>query len=459
MPDRIKELLEDDFSFRLNSNQFKDIYRLIFEISKRENLSLPVIISSLKNDPGINHAGGRDKFFAIKNALINKRFPETAKQEKIEAKNVYLTKVKTPIRDTFPHGKEFNPEKIFVEKEARGSYLEKRFVAKFPGTPVEELAYYSHYLKTNRFRLAELKKPIVFIVKERWDFIKPCPCTKKHLNCGYWILNLGFGCPFDCSYCFLQHYSNFPGITLPANLEDFFAAFPSFIKKVKTPLRIGTGEFCDSLALDDITGYSLPLIDFFKDKNVFFELKTKSDKISNLLESPHTPENIIISWSLNPQSIIEKEDIGAVSLSARFAAAEKIRKKGFSLAFHFDPIIHSAGWEKEYEEVVNELYSRLNPPFKWISLGTLRSSRDLKPIVEQRFPESKIFYGELFMGEDKKLRYPEFIRKDIYSKMIRWIREHDSHTPVYLCMESINMWETVKKITPGLKISDYIMGL
>ena len=62
---------------------------------------------------------------------------------------------------------------------------------------------------------------------------------------------------------------------------------------------------------------------------------------------------------------------------------------------------------------------------------------------EIRFPQSDIFYGELFLGKDKKLRYPEFIRNEIYKKMFSWIREYDKTTPVYLCMEDQNSWEQI----------------
>ena len=168
-------------------------------------------------------------------------------------------------------------------------------------------------------------------------------------------------------------------------------------------------------------------------------MKTKSDRIGTVLEQAGSA-NIVVSWSLNPPGIVAAEELGAASLRRRLEAAGRVREKGFSLAFHFDPIIHYEGWEGEYEALVDDLYGSLEPPFAWISLGTLRSNKDLKGIVEARFPESRIFYGELFLGEDKKLRYPKFLRKEIYRKMKGWIRSHDTGTPVYLCMEEAEVW-------------------
>ncbi|MCM8756797.1 MAG: hypothetical protein NC817_02025 [Candidatus Omnitrophica bacterium] len=457
MWEEIKQKIEIAFNFSLNKNQWRDIKRLIYEIAKRENLDYDTIIEELKDNHHINKAGGRNKFFVIKQQLINKRFPLTTKREKIDTKKVFLSDIKPPLPNLY-QAKEFNPTHIFVEKDASDSYLLKRFQEKFAEVKIEELSFASEYIKKHKFSLEDLKKPIVFIVKERWDFIKPCPCTKNHLSCNYWILNLGFGCPFDCSYCFLQQYTNFPGIILPSNLNDFYDMFKDLLKKINSPIRIGTGEFCDSLALDEITNYSSQLINFLRDKPVLFELKTKSTKIDNLLKNEPSP-NIIVSWSINPQEIIDKEELMTSSLEDRLTSAKIVQEKGYSLSFHFDPIIYSENWEKIYKETIETLFKKLTPPFRWISLGTLRGSRELKNIVEQRFPHSKIFYGELFLGEDKKLRYPKFLRKEIYQKMISWIRRYDTRTPVYLCMEDEEIWQVMdKKLTSSKNIESYIIN-
>lgn len=440
MLNNLKQQLEISLDFRLNKNQFRDIERLFFEITRREDITCNTLIEHIKHHSGIEKYGGRNKFFALKSSLIKRRFPLTTINEHIDTKKVFLNQIRAPLTNNYRPKRDFKPLKIFVEKCVKDTYLAENFRKFFPDIKIEEINLYSDYLKKNKFEISELKKPVVFIIKEDWDFLKPCPCTKEHLRCGYWILNLGFGCPFDCSYCFLQCYANFPGIILPANLDDFFRQFESFHKKLQKPIRIGTGEFCDSLALDEITEYSSRLIPYFADKNVFFELKTKSNKITNLLKlSP--PKNIIISWSLNPPDIIRNEEFAATTLQERLEAAKMVQEKGYRIAFHFDPIIHSKNWEKSYAGAVDMIYSKLKPPFAWISLGTLRSHRNLKMINEIRFPESNIFYGELFLGDDKKLRYPQFLRKEIYRNMTEFIKRHDSDTPIYLCMENKDVWK------------------
>ena len=458
--DGLKNILEKEFQFLPNFNQIRDLKRLAYEICLIKNIKLSDLIKELKENPHITKAGGRNKFFVIKEHLINLRFPLTKKFSQIDTRTIYLSELKKPFENCFhPSREKVIPEKVFVEKEVRNSYLMKRIKELFPSIEIQEVAYYSEYLKTHKFNPADFKRPMFFIVKERWDFIKRCPCTKGVLSCNYWIFNLGFGCPLDCSYCYLQVYSNFPGIILPSNLDDFFNKFEEFYKKLKRPIRIGTGEFCDSLALDDITQYSKKLVNFFKNKNLFFELKTKSKNINNLLEIEPS-SNIVISFSLNPQRIIEKEELATASLEERIESAKRVQEKGYSLGFHFDPIIYFDSWERLYKEVIDKLYQELKPPFTWISMGTLRGPKKLKDIAERRFPQSRIFYRELFLGEDKKLRYPKFLRKEIYKKVLTWIREKDGKTPVYLCMEDREIWQGMdRKFNSSFDVERYLLGL
>ncbi|MFH1459895.1 MAG: spore photoproduct lyase family protein [Candidatus Omnitrophota bacterium] len=460
----LKIYLEKTFNLILNKNQFQEIDRLIFEIMQRDSAEKEEIINNLiKKDlfEKIKKSSAKNKFSLIKNLLIEMRFPLTAGQYPIKTQDVFLSKLNPPLE--IPPKKNissalFTPEKIFVEKKVKNSYLSEKFKSKFPRIKIQEISYAFEYIKKNKFNLKDLKKPYVFIVREQRDFIKPCPCTKNHLGCGYWIFNLGFGCPYDCAYCFLQQYANFPGIMLPANFDDFFADFDNFYKKINRPIRIGTGEFCDSLALDDITEYSSLLIDFFREKNVLFELKTKSNNIANILKSKPA-KNIIISFSVNPQSLIDSQEFFTATLQQRIQAAKAIQEKSFSLAFHFDPIIYTKNWQSLYQEVIDELYKNLKTPFMWISLGTLRGTRTLKNVSEVRFPEKNIFYGELFLGPDKKLRYPKFLRKEIYKFINSSIRKYDQKTPVYLCMEDQDCWSALEsKSFDTAKIEDYLIN-
>jgi spore photoproduct lyase len=457
MNQRLNNILREQFKLKANTNQLREIECLIFEIMKREDISQKTILSQLPIEAAFAKKKAKEKFIYIKNALIKRRFPLAAAENKLSPDKVFISQVPLPLEDNYAVRKTFIPEIIYVEEDAENTPLLHNFEKYFPQTPVKKIKKTSDYLKENPFVLSDLKKPLVFLVHQKWDMIKPCPCTKNHYNCGYWIFNLGFGCPFDCSYCFLQHYSNFPGILLPANIADFFKKFESLEKRLTKKIRIGTGEFCDSLALDHVTRYSEQLIPYFSQKNVLFELKTKSDNIGNILKIRSSP-NIIISWSLNPSTLVDSEEQGAATLEERFIAAQKVQKAGYRVAFHFDPIIACQDWRPLYENLINQLYERLKPPFAWISLGTLRCHRSLKAISQKRFPQSMIFYGELLLAKDKKLRYSSALRQNIYREIYRSIIKHDEKTPIYLCMEDKVNWNVLNKNCSNNSIERHLVG-
>ncbi len=88
------------------------------------------------------------------------------------------------------------------------------------------------------------------------SFLKPCPGTSRHTCCGYNFLNIATNCPMDCTYCILQDYLGPSPITIHNNTDDMLAELETTLSSSRRFLRIGTGELTDSLARDEITGYT-----------------------------------------------------------------------------------------------------------------------------------------------------------------------------------------------------------
>jgi len=128
----------------------------------------------------------------------------------------------------------------------------------------------------------------------------------------------------------------------------------------------------------------LNLLPFFNQQsNAVLELKTKSDQIVNLLDHSD-PTNIIVSWSLNPQTVIDQEEKGTPSLVQRLESAKACLDKGYRIGFHFDPIILIPGWEDAYQQLVNILCDTIPiAKVEWVSLGSFRYRPTLKTIITQ----------------------------------------------------------------------------
>lgn len=440
-------------SFGINKQE--EIVRLFYEIALREGKTIRSVYDDSVKD---SSEDGSLSYKSLKTVLMRRRFPDLTKAE---LSKVLLTRVKKPEAAEPQKGRSrFFPKKIYIDQKARNYPLAEKIIRQFPDVPQETISSLEVLRKPRSEWLGSFGKDQIVLTAESFDFIKKCPCTDNSLGCNYTILNLGFGCPYDCSYCYLQFYQNTPAILIYVNPASFLEELDKVILSSSNQwFRIGTGEFTDSLALDWLTRYSKILVPYFKNKNVIFELKTKSSEVENLLELDHGGKTVI-SWSLNP-ACYEAEESGAALLEERIEAARKCQKKGYPVAFHFDPIFYDADWEKNYQSLVEQVYDSLEEPPRWFSLGTFRFHRDLKKTAEVRHPNTRIFLGnQIEDKKDGKFRYPQRVRIEIYQKMLSWIRKRDPEIPVYLCMEPQEVWKAVFHEIPFKgRIDKWIAGI
>ncbi len=292
-------------------------------------------------------------------------------------------------------------------------------------------------------------KQVLYLTRNKGDFLKPCPGTREYTCCDYQILHVASFCTMDCSYCILQSYFHPPLLRFFVNREDLDAELTGLFDKAAVS-RVGTGEFTDSLIWESWTDLTDYLVGRFSvQAKAVLELKTKTANIERLGGLDHRRKTII-SWSLNTPAVIQSEERRTASLNARLAAAVRCQKWGYPLAFHFDPMIIYNGCETDYRAVVKQLFKRIAPEnIVWISLGTFRFMPTLKPIIAQRFPDSKIAYGEFITGLDNKMRYFKPLRIDLYRQMVDWIKDHAPDVTVYFCMEDHEVWQKSVGFVPS----------
>ena len=197
--------------------------------------------------------------------------------------------------------------------------------------------------------------------EQKGKFVKHCPCTPDVVPCGYYNINLHTGCPYDCSYCILQAYLETSTPVFFTNFDDLESELHEVSRHQKY-IRIGTGELSDSLAWDHQSNYSQRILSIFeKFPHMFFEFKTKSTRIENILAYEKLLKNIIISWSLNPREVIEREELLTPDLYSRLAALKKVQDHGYKIGIHFDPIVIFEGWKTAYLNLIEEIARVIKP--------------------------------------------------------------------------------------------------
>jgi spore photoproduct lyase len=341
----------------------------------------------------------------------------------------------------------YEVRRIFLDRGVMGDPVADRIVSESEGIPVlvvHDPREVTRKLDSFDDPLGEGKQSLL-VTRRKGDFVKGCPGTRRRICCRYQIVNLVLNCPIDCSYCILQGYLNNPAITIYVNIDELFAQVEERISGEPGRIfRLGTGELGDSLAYDGITRFSKVLVPYFARKeNAILELKTKTDEVDNLLGLNHGRKTVT-SWSINPEKVIAEEERNAATLEERLTAAERCQKQGYPVGFHFDPLIYYPEWERDYREVVEKIFERIDRRgIIWISLGGFRFPPYLKSVIRDRFPASAVLWGELFPGNDGKFRYLKPIRVGMYREMVRWLRNYEPNLFIYLCMESREVWNAV----------------
>ncbi len=296
-------------------------------------------------------------------------------------------------------------------------------------------------------RRGGLSSKEVLILKEfKGRFFQLCPGSPNMICCRYLLLNTGFNCLYDCMYCYLNTYLNSFGIVQFTNVLRVLDELSAFYKTCdrERVYRVGTGEFTDSLMMDEVTGVCRAVIEHASEMpNVMVELKTKSDNIDHLLDIDRKG-NAVLAWSLNTQRNIDRYEKDSGSLESRLSAAARSAAAGYFVAFHFDPVIPYPGWEREYSELIDRLYGAVpSERIVWISMGGFRYAPGFREAIRVRFPDEDITTAEMFPGRDGKFRYFKPVRRDIYRTLADRINTGGGRPFIYLCMEGADMWRDV----------------
>ena len=268
-----------------------------------------------------------------------------------------------------------------------------------------------------------------------------CPvASEKTRCCNLLTLDAVEKCGFDCSYCSIQSFYHGNAVTFDGTFPEKLAALR--LDPDET-YHIGTGQSSDSLMWGNHNGVLEALTRFARDNpNVLLEFKTKSRNIGWLLENGYPP-NVLTTWSLNPQTIIDHEEHLSASLAQRLDAAERIAAGGRLVGFHFHPIVRYDRWREEYGAICREIVARFEPrQVAMVSLGTLTFTRSVMKTIRRRPLASKIL--QMPMVETAgKYSYPSAVKTELFRHVYEALSPWHDRVFFYLCMEPQALWEPV----------------
>lgn len=383
--------------------------------------------------------------------------------------NMYLNKFNTSIKNTFYFKLPQNEQSFIKEKALEykfshqelkqiidmsrdlGMWHETNIIDLFPVHSQRKVVftrlrklYEDIRDKPNSYKDFELKnipkeQKYTFATENKEGFgLGLCPvASEKTRCCNLLTLDAVESCGFDCSYCSIQSFYNQNTITFDSSFADKLLNLK--LDQNKT-YHIGTGQSSDSLMWGNREGILDALFRFARENpNVILEFKTKSDNIKHFLDND-VPKNILCTYSLNTQTIIDNEEHLTASLNKRVAAARKLADKGVKVGFHFHPIVEYEGYLEEYQEVYNKLISEFTTQeVALISFGTLTF---IKPVIKQlREREFRTKITQIpHVDASGKTSYPDSTKVEMFKSAYESFKPWHKEVFFYLCMEEHQMW-------------------
>ncbi len=268
-----------------------------------------------------------------------------------------------------------------------------------------------------------------------------CPVASEGTRCcNLLTLDAVESCGFDCSYCSIQSFYNQNKIGFD---KDFKTKLENLNLDPNQTYHIGTGQSSDSLMWGNRDGILDALFIFAKkNPNVILEFKTKSNNIGYFLEND-VPKNIIVTWSLNTQTIIDNEEHLTASLEQRLSSARQLANKNILVGFHFHPIVVYENYLQDYKKVYDDIMNQFNfNEVVLISLGTLTFIKPVIKKLRERELKTKILQMP-FETINGKQSYDLETKKEMFKHAYDSFKPWHGKVYFYLCMEAHTLWKDV----------------
>ena len=274
-------------------------------------------------------------------------------------------------------------------------------------------------------------------------FIHLNDTAKPGVVCGpFHAMSYYIGCPFACSYCYLQ--TTFRGKVDPVVYTNREKALAELDKWLEQPggFRLNAGELEDSLAIDG----KIPLVDdlvprFAAQNRHKLLLVSKSTNVKNLLK--HEPNGqVIVGFSVNAPAVWKLYEQATPHPLARVKAAAKVMSAGYYVTLRLDPMIPIDGWEEAYTAFIQDVYKIFSPD-QW-TIGSLRYYRSLPMWTAKVGRDASIYqYAQEPSPEDGRKRVATSSRARLYQLATTTIREFDGKVPVRLCKETLTLYNNL----------------
>jgi len=278
--------------------------------------------------------------------------------------------------------------------------------------------------------------------------VVPFDKTPPDIGCGrFWELRWAYGCPLNCSYCFLRGTTRGRMNPQYVRVEHVLEALDEAFLKISTPSIFNAGELSDALMNPQIM---VRIIDKFEEQNkhkIYLLTKFGVRNIRFLLGKPR--KQVICGWSINAPVVAKKWEKSAAPPLERIEAAKLANIAGYDTRVRIDPIFPIRDWMLHYGNLVDRILESFTP--ERIILGTPRGLwKTIKYAKEADVDMSWTWCFKEDTSWGKKLAFEE--RKEIYQFLFDKLNLSGyPSSRVSICKETETMWNVLRlHYVPGV---------
>ncbi|MCB9799744.1 MAG: hypothetical protein H6757_03170 [Candidatus Omnitrophica bacterium] len=292
----------------------------------------------------------------------------------------------------------------------------------------------------NRSEPLKRTQPLKLSVKDSDKNIAgDCPvASPKTVCCNLKTIDSVENCAFGCSYCTIQTFYD-QEVVFDSGLKEKLKQIPIDPSRF---YHYGTGQSSDSLVWGNKNNVLEDLCAFAADHpNILLEFKTKSNNVRYFLEN-NIPANVVCSWSLNTETMINNEEHFTAGLQERLRSARAVADRGIGVAFHFHPIVLYDQWQKDYVELAQKVQTLFKPEeVLFISFGTVTFIKPVLREIRKNGQKTKIHQMLLAKDPHGKWTYEDPIKVDLFRTLHEAFTGWQKSVYMYLCMERADIWD------------------
>ena len=275
----------------------------------------------------------------------------------------------------------------------------------------------------------------------------PYPRNRDDVVCPHFLeLACISGCAYNCSYCYLKGTFRFwqrENGRIPFHKKDIrqiSVAIDEFLRLEIPGTVLNTSELADGLQAET-DFYGQPFSKFLMDRFLGTDHKllflSKGTYVKNFLEN-EWQKNAILSWSLNAYSVAERWEKLAPAVQDRLRAAKQVFDRGYEVRLRIDPMVAVEGYEKEYRDLVDSVFSLFEPAR--ITLGCLRG---LPATIARAKDKSWVSYLSERSNWGGKPSIES--RFSLYSTVIEHLKDKYGYRNMAVCKDTLEIWAWLEK--------------